>query len=80
MRAPVRLCGRLSRVLRSKRPKNQEDRMTAQPAASPSQQPAQETLQTRIGALTFKSGYPTQATVDKLYNEMDFQRACQAYV
>ena len=54
--------------------------MTAQPATSPSQQPAQETLQTRIGALTFKSGYPTQATVDKLYNEMDFQRACQAYV
>ena len=54
--------------------------MTAQPATSPSQQPAQETLQTRMGALTFESGYPTQATVDKLYNEMDFQRACQAYV
>src|SRR5262249_15061238 len=41
---------------------------------------AQETMDTRIGKLTFESGYPTQDTVDKLYNEMDFQRACQAYI
>ena len=42
--------------------------------------PRQETLETRIGRLEFESGYPSQATVAKLYDEMDFQRACQAYM
>jgi len=37
-------------------------------------------LDTRIGTLNFESGYPNQATVAKLYDEMDFQRACQAYL
>jgi len=41
---------------------------------------AQETLDTRIGKLSFESGYPTPETVNKLYDEMDFQRACQAYI
>lgn len=41
---------------------------------------AQETKDTRIGKLTFESGYPSQKTVEKLYDEMDFQRACQAYI
>src|SRR5262245_40083929 len=41
---------------------------------------AQETRKTRIGELTFESGYPSQETVAKLYDEMDFQRACQAYI
>ena len=41
---------------------------------------AQETVDTRIGTLTFESGYPSEATVQKLYDEMDFQRACQAYI
>lgn len=41
---------------------------------------AQETLDTRIGQLTYESGYPTQESVEKLYDEMDFQRACQAYI
>ena len=43
-----------------------------------------ETLKTRIGDLSFTHdfavGYPTDATVEKLFNEMDFQRACQAYI
>jgi hypothetical protein len=43
-----------------------------------------ETLKTRIGDLSFThdfaNGYPTDATVEKLLNEMDFQRACQAYI
>ena len=39
-----------------------------------------ETLETRIGTLNFESGYPSQETVAKLYDEMDFQRACQAYI
>lgn len=41
---------------------------------------AQETKDTRIGKLTFESGYPSEETVKKLYDEMDFQRACQAYI
>lgn len=41
---------------------------------------AQETVKTRIGTLTFQSGYPSQKTVQKLYDEMDFQRAVQAYM
>jgi hypothetical protein len=41
---------------------------------------AQETKDTRIGKLTFESGYPSEQSVKKLYDEMDFQRACQAYL
>jgi hypothetical protein len=41
-------------------------------------------IETRIGALEFThdfaNGFPTDATVDKLYDERDFQRACQAYL
>src|SRR6185436_20750964 len=43
-----------------------------------------QTFDTRIGALEFThdfaNGYPTDETVDKLYDERDFQRACQAYL
>lgn len=43
-----------------------------------------ETVSTRIGELKFshdfENGYPTDQTVQKLYDEMDFQRACQAYL
>ncbi len=46
--------------------------------------PAQETIKTRVGELSFThdfaNGYPTDATVEKLFDEMDFQRACQAYM
>lgn len=38
------------------------------------------TVSTRIGDLTFESGYPSDETVQKLYDEMDFQRATQAYL
>jgi hypothetical protein len=41
-------------------------------------------VDTRIGALEFThdfaNGFPTDATVQKLYDERDFQRACQAYL
>jgi hypothetical protein len=44
---------------------------------------AQETIQTRIGPLSFthgfESGYSTDETVQRLYDERDFQRAVQAY-
>src|SRR5689334_14322322 len=43
-----------------------------------------QTIDTRIGALEFThdfaNGYPTDETVQKLYDERDFQRACQAYL
>jgi hypothetical protein len=43
-----------------------------------------ETLDTRVGKLEFThafiDGYPTDATVVKLFDEMDFQRAVQAYI
>ncbi len=37
-------------------------------------------METRIGQLRFEGGYPSNETVDKLYEEMDFQRATQAYL
>jgi hypothetical protein len=43
-----------------------------------------EDVHTRIGTLSFThdfaNGYPTKQTVGKLYDERDFQRACQAYL
>jgi hypothetical protein len=43
-----------------------------------------QNIETRIGRLEFThdfaNGYPTDATIDKLYDERDFQRACQAYL
>ena len=45
---------------------------------------AQQTVDTRIGKLSFThdfaNGYPTDETVTKLFDEMDFQRAVQAYI
>jgi len=46
--------------------------------------PGSQTVETRIGRLEFThdfaNGFPTDATVEKLYDERDFQRACQAYL
>jgi hypothetical protein len=46
--------------------------------------PQPQKIETRIGVLEFThefaNGYPTDATIDKLYDERDFQRACQAYL
>jgi len=39
-----------------------------------------ETVDTRIGKLDFELGVPTKETVAKLYDELDFQRACQLYL
>ena len=45
---------------------------------------ATRTIETRIGALEFThdfaNGYPTRETLERLYDERDFQRACQAYL
>ncbi len=39
-----------------------------------------DNLETRLGKLNFFSGFPDQASVDKLYDNLDFQRAVQAYL
>ncbi len=39
-----------------------------------------EIIETRIGKLDFELGVPTEETVAKLYDELDFQRACQLYL
>lgn len=37
-------------------------------------------LDTRIGRIDLQSGYPSDKSVKKLYDELDFQRAVQAYI
>ena len=33
-----------------------------------------------VGELHFEHEYPTRATIEKLYDELDFQRACQVFL
>ncbi len=40
----------------------------------------QETVDTRIGGIDLMSGYPTARSTEKLYDELDFQRAVQAFI
>ena len=44
----------------------------------------EKTYSTRVGDLTFTHdfapGYPTDETITTLFDEIDFQRACQAYI
>ena len=39
-----------------------------------------DTVETRLGTLKFFDGFPDNATVEKLYDNLDFQRAVQAYL
>jgi hypothetical protein len=39
-----------------------------------------QSIDTRIGKLDFDLGLPTQQTAEKLYDELDFQRAVQCYL
>jgi hypothetical protein len=39
-----------------------------------------DSVQTRIGPLSFERGYPTPETTRKVFDEMDYQRAVQAYL
>ena len=49
-------------------------------AVKKSERALEGTIWTRIGKLRFINGYPSDDTLAKLYNELDFQRACQAYI
>ena len=42
--------------------------------------PAPETMETRFGTLAFPGGYPTEETVERVYDELDLQRATQLYL
>jgi len=37
-------------------------------------------VETRIGTLKFFDGFPDKATVEKVYDNLDFQRGLQAYL
>src|SRR5262245_65945710 len=39
-----------------------------------------EAVDARIGALELDHGMPSRKSVDRLFDEIDFQRACQAYL
>ena len=42
--------------------------------------PAPENIKTRYGTLNFPNGFPTEETVQKVYDELDLQRATQLYL
>jgi len=42
--------------------------------------PAPEKMKTRFGALKFPGGYATEATLQKVFDELDLQRATQLYL
>jgi hypothetical protein len=42
--------------------------------------PTSGTIESPLGKLELKYGYPTDATAKKMYDDIDFQRACQAYL
>lgn len=39
-----------------------------------------ESIETRLGTLTFTDGFPDDATVQKVYDNLDFQRGVQAFL
>jgi hypothetical protein len=41
---------------------------------------APDRVETRLGALTFFDGFPDKASAEKLFDNLDFQRAVQAYL
>jgi hypothetical protein len=41
---------------------------------------AAQSVDTRIGKIELQNGYPTDQSVTRLYDELDFQRAVQAYI
>ena len=39
-----------------------------------------DSVETRLGTLNFEQGFPTEETTRKVFDEMDYQRAVQAYL
>jgi len=44
------------------------------------QLPTTGSVESRLGKLELENGYPTSETAKKIYDDIDFQRACQAYL
>ena len=42
--------------------------------------PTSGSVESRLGRLDLQNGYPTMATVEEVFDDIDFQRACQAYL
>jgi hypothetical protein len=42
--------------------------------------PTSGRVESRLGTLELENGYPSEATVEKVFDDIDFQRACQAYL
>ena len=53
---------------------------TEAPQSGKDFKPAPEKIRTRFGNLEFPNGYPTETTVQKVYDELDLQRATQLYL
>jgi hypothetical protein len=52
----------------------------AVPTAEAQFLPTTGSVTSRLGPLELVNGYPTDATVEKLFDDIDSQRACQAYL
>src|SRR5215469_7874139 len=48
--------------------------------ATQKMQAKKQQLKTRLGKLDLANGFPTEETAKKLYDEIDFQRATQAFI
>jgi hypothetical protein len=44
------------------------------------QLPTSGIVESRLGKLELANGFPTEATAQKIFDDIDFQRACQAYL
>lgn len=42
--------------------------------------PTTGVIESRLGKLELRNGFPTDETVQKIYDDIDYQRACQAYL
>jgi len=57
-----------------------EQAATAAKQSAKDFKPASEKTKTRFGSLEFPGGYPTEETSQKVYDELDLQRATQLYL
>jgi len=44
------------------------------------QLPTSGIVESRLGKIELTNGYPTDATARRVFDEIDFQRGCQAYL
>ena len=65
-------CTRSSRVLRRRRPRTKP--------TFPTSITTPDTVQTRIGTLEFFDGLPDDATIQKVYDNLDFVRGVEAFL